>query len=248
MSKGVKSKVMIGLQMRFHPVVETVDKLIGNVGKIFHISFEFGLYRPGVTWRHKLVEGGGVLKELSSHLFDLCRHWVGEVSSITAVNKIIEPGREVEDYSLNLMEFESGAAGCLTSNYLDRRSYAIKGNIMGIQGQIEFQFSSYDPADSKVTLIQETRREIDIEIPPDIDQVYPGHLDSFKKEIDYFVNCIVSDTEPPISCYDGLKAIEIINASYESGRKGTKVNLPIEEFSPDDLASCFTLFDSKVEK
>ena len=54
--------------MRFHPVVETVDRLLSMIGKIYHIDFVFGLYRPDSNWRHGIREGGGVLKELSSHL------------------------------------------------------------------------------------------------------------------------------------------------------------------------------------
>ena len=242
LSQEAKTKFMAGFQMRFHPVVETVDSLLTRIGKPYHIDFVFGLYRPGPNWRHSIRESGGVLKELASHLVDLMIHWAGEISSITGVNKIIEKQREVEDYSINLIEFKNGASGFLFSSYLERRSHLIHGNIMGEKGQISFQFSSYDPADSRVFIITDKKKEIPIKIPEEIDEVYPGHLDSFKKETGYFIDCILNNREPKITCLDGYKAMEAVNASYESTRRGSKVKLPLIRFSRKHLGDCFKRF------
>jgi len=57
-------KVAVGFQMRFHPVIRKVDELLPRIGTLFHIDFVFGMNRPEVTWRHKSLQGGGVLKEL----------------------------------------------------------------------------------------------------------------------------------------------------------------------------------------
>lgn len=241
--RGAKSKIMVGFQMRFHPVVRTVDALLPRIGKIYHMDFVFGMYRPGDNWRNSLAQGGGVLKELSSHLFDLMSHWVGPVSSITGVNKIIDPNREIEDYSVNLLEFANGASGYLFSSYWERRSPAIHGNIMGTEGQVAFQFSSYDPAHSQVALyVGDGKQEIPIEIPGEIDRIYPGHLDSFQKEINHFVECILNDEQPLVSVVEGSAAIEIIDASYESTRIGTKVGLPLIGFDEGRLTQCFKRF------
>jgi len=238
--KKYNKKVMIGFQMQYHPVIGKVNKLIGEIGKIFHIYFKFGMYRPEITWKHKIIEKGGVLKELSSHLFDLSRSWLGELEYITAQNKIIQPGREVEDYSINLMEFKNGASGILISNYFDRDSRVIHGNILGTQGQIKFQFSSYDPLDSKVTLLTDDgKKEIKLNLPKDIDKIYPGHLDSFKKEIDFFIDSILHDKDTTFSCINGMKAIEIVDASYESQRVGEKISLPLKYFDTKNISECF---------
>ena len=108
LSRAARSKMMVGFQMRFHPVVTAVDRLLSRIGPIYHVDFNFSLYRPGVAWRHSLLQGGGVLKELSSHLFDLMQHWAGPVATIAGQNRIIEAGREVEDYSSNQLEFAGG--------------------------------------------------------------------------------------------------------------------------------------------
>jgi len=221
-------KVGVGFQMRFHPVIRKVDELLRRIGELFHLDFVFGMYRPEVTWRHQSLQGGGVLRELGSHLVDLAIHWAGDVSAVSAQNRIISAPRKVEDYSVNLLEFSSGATGYLSCNYFDRRSRAIFGNLIGSTGQIAWQFSSYDPQDSRVSLYTNSGKEealLDMPGENDIDVVYPGHLNSFAREIDHFVDCILNDKEPLAGPVEGSKAIEVIDASYKSTKKCERIEL-----------------------
>jgi len=218
------TKVAVGFQMRFHPVVLKVDELLPRIGEIFHVDFIFGMYRPEVTWRHQGVQEGGVLKELGSHLIDLGCHWAGDITAVYAQNRIISPPREVEDYSVNLFEFSGKATGYLWCNYFDRRGRSIVGNIIGSKGQISWQFSSYDPLDSRLTLYTDHgMEEIPIDIPDEIDAVYPGHLDSFRKEIDHFVYCVLNDEQPLTGTAEGLRAMLATDASYRSTRDQKRI-------------------------
>ncbi len=226
-SDAFPAKVGIGFQMRFHPVVQKIDQLLPKIGEIFHLDFVFGMYRPEITWRHQSIQQGGVLKELGSHLIDLACHWVGDITAVSACNRIISSSREVEDYSLNLFEFSDKATGYLCCNYYDRRGRAISGNIIGSTGQINWQFSPYEPNDSRLTLYTDADEEnIRIDIPDDIDVVYPGHLDSFLKEINHFVDCIINDKELLTGTAEGLKAMEITDASYRGVREHRRIELP----------------------
>lgn len=219
-------KVAVGFQMRFHPVIEKVDSLLPQIGDIFHLDFVFGMYRPEVTWRHSRLQGGGVLNELGSHLVDLACHWAGNISAVTAVNRIISSPREVEDYSVNLFEFAGGATGYLSCNYFDRRDRSIHGNILGSTGQINWQFSPYDPADSRVALhIHSHSREVPIDIPVEIDSVYPGHLDSFHKAIGHFVDCVFNGSTPLAGAAEGLRSMEVVDASYRSASEKARIEL-----------------------
>ena len=247
-AENYSKTVMVGFQMRFHPVIQKVDRLLPKIGRIFHLDFVFGMHRTEITWRHNISEGGGVLKELASHLFDLGCHWLGKYESIASYNRIIRPGREVEDYSINIFNFKNGAAGYLSTNYEDRRGRSIKGNLMGLDGQIEFQFSSYDPGDSQVTLyIDGENKQIPLDIPGEIDEVYPGHMDSFKKEIDEFTDCILNGKNPRTGCREGAYAIEIIDAAYESSRSREMIRLPLTEFNSSGISGCFKVFGNGKE-
>ena len=83
-------------------------------------------------------------------------------------------------------------------------------------------------------------------IPAEIDAVYPGHLDSFQREIDHFVDCILLDRQPLVTAEDGYRALEIIDASYESTRCGGQpIRLPLAGFDSARLAACFRPFAGK---
>lgn len=236
---------MVGFQMRFHPVINKVNELLPRIEPVFHLDWVFGMYRPEINWRHRILQSGGVMKELASHLFDLGYSWLGEYESIGSINKIIRRGREVEDYSVNIFRFRNGASGCLTTNYEDRRSRVIKGDLIGLEGQIEFQFSSYDPDDSRVFYYgnKGEKEEIAVDIPVEIDKVYPGHLDSFRREIDEFVSCIEGNGKPSVGCKEGAYALEVIDAAYESSRRREIVKLPLGEFDTVKLRDCFEPFE-----
>ncbi len=239
-------RVAVGFQMRLHPVIRKVDELLPRIGRLFHLDFTLGMYRPEIGWRHEILQRGGVLKELGSHLFDLGRYWAGEVSAITARNRIISSAREVEDYSVNLLEFSSGVSGYLCSNYHDRRSRSIFGHLMGTEGQIAWQFSPYETKDSRVVLFgNESKEEIPIEIPEEIDHVYPGHLDSFGRNIDHFVECIITDRQPEAGLVEGMTAVEIADASYESTRLQKRIELPLGDFDLTNIEKCFDRMDAR---
>jgi predicted dehydrogenase len=219
LAPDAKVKVMVGFQMRFHPVIEKVNELLKNTGKIYNVDFYFGMYRPEVTWRHKLDQGGGVLKELGSHLLDLSCMWLGDFTNISAVNRTFGAGREVEDFSQTVIEFQNGSFAGISCNYWDRRDRVIHGRIIAEKAQINFGFSPYEVSDSRITLFdQDGGHEVNINIPPepDIDKAYPGHLDSFKKEIDFFVDSVVNDKDLTWSVKAGLRSMAITNAAYRS--------------------------------
>ena len=121
-------------QIRSNPAVEAINKELHKIGKIFHIDMEFSMYRDEIKWKHKLIAGGGVLRELCGHMVDQAQDWLGKVKSVTANNKVVLPGREVEDFSVNLIEYESGATLLLSGNYFEQRGNIYEGRILGEKG------------------------------------------------------------------------------------------------------------------
>lgn len=232
-------RLMVGFQMRFHPVIEKIDQVVGAVGQIFHIDFTFPMFREGVAWRHHAEQGGGVFKEHGCHLVDLVRHWLGEVRTVTSETMIVVPGRQVEDHCVTVLRMESGATASIYTTYNDRREPAIFGLILGTHGQIEFVLSPYRPGLSSVKLMADGVTEFKIPIPEDPDPIYPGHLDSFRKEINHFVDAIKSGVPLIVDGTNGGKAIEVVIAAYESQRTGTKVSLPLNYDIPGPMNGWF---------
>ncbi len=254
MTRACKARgvtLMIGFQMRFHPVVRTVGEHLPNLGDIYHVNFNFGMYRPKMDWRNSLNQGGGALKELGSHLFDLCTLWVAPIAHLSCENNRVEPGREIEDHSIVLMRFANGATGYIYCGYEDRREPKICGVLMGRKGQINLTFSPYKTEDSAVRLIDETGtfvRDIPVSIPVDESPIYPGHCDSFLREIDHFVECIRNKEDPLVGGAEGRRSMEAVCAAYTAQRRGRKINLPPAQFEPGKLRECFPAFEAIQER
>jgi UDP-N-acetyl-2-amino-2-deoxyglucuronate dehydrogenase len=237
--------LMIGFQIRFHPVVRKVDEVVKRLGRLYHLDFEFPLYRPGFNWRHRRVMLGGVLKEAGIHLLDLACHWLGEVAYVSAETGVAEKRREVEDYAIVTLRFHSGAAARIYCSFFDRRPSVIKGNLLGERGQLLLSLSSYRPEDSRLTLLDDAGERaipLDMPWPENVDPIYPGYLNSFGQEIAYFVESVDTCFTPIIGGEVGRRAVEIALAAYESQRRGSKIPLPLKSFSTDDLDACFPQF------
>lgn len=246
LSRNSKCKTFVDFQLVYHPVIIRINELIKKIGRIYYIDLDYSMYRAEVKWKHKLEAGGGVLRELGGHFIDLLNLWLGEADSVTGFNRITNSKREVEDLSINIIEYSSGAVAKLTTHYLDRSKRTYQGKIFGEDGQIDFQFSSYDTSDSYV-LYYDAAGKVSSELgnTSDIEQdlVYPGFFDCFKKMVDAFIFSIEHNKSLEYSLENECKTMGIINASYESQRKRKIIKLPMHAFNISTLKECFkTLF------
>ena len=229
--------------MRFHPVVEAVDEHIADIGSIYAARFSYTQFRTSISWRHRLEQGGGVLKSQGVHAIDLALRWLGPVKTVSGETSIIHVGREVEDFALANLRFESGAIGEIYTAYTDRQPEDMRVALQGNLGKIEFCLSPYFPEKNGVWLqTGGERREIALRPPAVIDPVYPGLLDCSQRAIQHVVDHVLAEKPTHLAGDAGRKTIEIVLAAYESQRRGTKIALPLSSFELDTLADCFPRF------
>lgn len=244
--KNSDSIFYVDSQIRSHPVIRAVNEELDKIGKIIHIEMQYFMYRPDeMKWKHKLTAGGGALRELGGLMIDQACVWLGKPKSVTSNNRIINHEREVEDFSVNLIEFESGATLLLTNNFYTQNGPLYRGRIVGKKGQIDFTFSSYDIAHSKATLYineKETPLKFDIPDKDNINSIYPGFMDSFKKEIDMFVDCVLNNEKAEDTLTKEWYKQQVTSAAYVSSRTDNKVSLPLESFDVEILSESFRKF------
>ena len=240
-----KVLLMAYFNMRFHPVVNTIDGILAEIGPIYASRISYTQFRTAVSWRHKLVQGGGVLKSQGVHPIDLAMHWIGAVSTVSSETMIVHPEREVEDFALAMLRFQSGAVGEIYTCYTDRQEEVMVGDLQGVAGKISFAISPYKPELNKVILQRGNEREVvPLRQPDAIDPVYPGLLDGSKRTIDHFVRCVADRQPSALNGMLGRQSIEIVLAAYESQRRQSKIHLPLAEFDPSSLQTCFPHFNT----
>ena len=231
--------------MRFHPVVQAVDCLIDEIGSIYAARLSYTQFRSAVSWRHKLAQGGGVLKSQGVHAIDLLLGWLGRVKTVAGEMAIIHPAREVEDFALITLRFESGAVGEVYTAYTDRQPEAMTAQLQGTRGKISFRLSPYHPEMNQVHITRAGETEsVPLRNPDALDPVYPGLLDSSRRAVAHIVEGILAGRRSKMDGGAGRRSIEIVLAGYESQRNGTKVVLPLRSFDQASLADCFPRFDA----
>lgn len=107
-----------GYMWRYNGVNERVREVLrGRPLALVLGAFIGGL--PGTPWWRIKAQSGGQMVEQTTHIFDLARHFAGEVQEVSAVGALCAlrdaPGMETEDASVCNLRFASGAVGNIAS-------------------------------------------------------------------------------------------------------------------------------------
>ncbi|MHB1253887.1 MAG: Gfo/Idh/MocA family protein, partial [Candidatus Humimicrobiaceae bacterium] len=222
-----ENKVNLGVffNMRFHPVIESVNNRITEIGRILSISMSFQFNRKELGWRGSPDIGTGVLMELGTHAADLAMQWSGDIERVYAETGRFKCNSFCDDHVFVLCRFCNGSIGSFYNSYNDPSFYneqveGLIGQILGEEGKICFLLNSYDPYRNRVFMIKDNiQQEISIRDAKDNDIVYPGHMDSFGILINKFINSVLENKRFFPSGEDGLKTIEFVEKAYKNKLK-----------------------------
>ncbi len=217
--------VLVGFQLRYHPVLGQIKQLIksGELGKPYSFRAHWGEYLPGWhPWEDyrkgyaaRKDLGGGVVNTLC-HPLDYVRWLFGEVNALSAVTgHISNLELDVEDVAEVLMEFENGCLGSIHLDYFQRPpAHWLEVNCE--KGHIHWDNASGGAEIFKV----DTNQWKTFEPPAGFER-----NDLFLDEMRHFVNIIEGDAIPRVSLSDGVKALEITEAVHRSAHSHCRVQL-----------------------
>jgi predicted dehydrogenase len=211
---------------------------------------------------HADVSGGAALSDTGAHAIDLLTWLIG--SKVKRVVGIAQRLAMPESYTQNddtvwvLMEYETGAYGCVSCN---RFSPAVSQatELYGTEGTIFTATDATNPFQS-VPMAVFTNKDFSLEDLPDILRNYrwpqlfwvedhinrpmpkrwmpimpPREPNNYERMTQHFLECVIEDKEPLVSGEDGARAIEVMSAVYKSMETGAWVDLPLpadEEIIP----------------
>ena len=260
-AKRAKIKTMCAFNYRFVPAVRLAKKILeeGILGRIFHfrarylqdwiVSPEFPL-----VWRlRKEYAGSGPLGDLGSHIIDLARFLIGEITAVTGVMRTFieerplpeDPTKKgkvtVEDAFSATVEFENGAIGTLeASRFATGRKNYNNFEINCEKGSIEFNLERLN--ELRVYVVEPDERkylegwhEIIVTDPahPFIEYYWPpGHIlgweHTFVNELHHFLDCVVNDKDvgPYGATFeDGYRCAVICDAILKAAEEGRRVTV-----------------------
>jgi predicted dehydrogenase len=224
---------------RYHPVVRQMKKLIdeGVLGRIVGCegrcaAGRLGRYIQGnAGWMLvKALSGGGPMYNLGVHWIDLYR-WLlaDEVVEVMGKNIHVDQTYDIEDNSFAILTFSRGTVLSLDISYTVPDSYpfgrdlflALRGTAgvlswsPSFEGLKEHLFVCSDSSE----YAESPRRHIDFELQPQ-----PGYAGIMGvRFLSGLVRSIRTATSPEITGHDGLKALEVVEAIYQSASSSRTV-------------------------
>lgn len=252
---GVRTK--LGFTFRYSPAVRQLQRWIadGTLGEIFHIhGLEQNSQFLDPHYPLRQVPQGADFATLipssvvgyGSHLLDLVRWCAGEYTSVIGSMKNFVPERvvrgygeglqriEVEDGTVALAEFASGAQGMLQTSYIavgnypgvELRVYGSKGaavaRLVEENGIAEtLRFATPDQVEFRDVTLPESA------YPPGTTLHTPWPELYYRNLVRHFVDEILDDTPEECTFYDGAKSQEVVNAIVRSHQERRWVDLPL---------------------
>ncbi|WP_206918140.1 Gfo/Idh/MocA family protein [Alicyclobacillus suci] len=220
-------------QNRFQTSWMRLKKLLQKkvAGEVLHAQVDSFWWRGhryyDLWWRGTWEkEGGGCTLNHAVHHIDALQWMMGLPTEVSAVmSNVAHDNAEVEDISMALLRFESGAVGQITSSVVHH----------GQQQQLAFQcekaklatpWDVYASA-SKENGFPERDTQMEAKIQLEYDNlpetVYEGHAG----QIENVLSAIEGKEALLVDGEEGRKTLELIVAIYKSASTGQTVRLPI---------------------
>jgi len=221
------SKILVGFQFRYHPTLNKARELIQSdaLGKILTVHVHWGEYlpqwHPWEDYRQSYAAradlGGGVIVTLT-HPLDYLRFLLGDVASLWSFNEHLSALElDVEDFAEIGLKFSNGAVGGVHINYFQRPGVH-KLEIVGMDGTMR-----WDNADGILHLFKMPApfgSYSDLPPAPVTESFSPP--DGFERnqlfiaQTKHFIDIVRGNAQPICTLTDGVRALQMALAAYES--------------------------------
>jgi len=230
------SKILVGFQFRYHPTLIKARELIRSnaLGKILTVHAHWGEYlpqwHPWEDYRQSYAArtdlGGGVAVTLT-HPLDYLRYLLGDVESLWSFNAHVSPLEiDVEDVAEIGMKFTNGAVGGVHVNYFQRPPVH-RLEIVGTSGTLR-----WDNADGILHLYKSPAvfGSFSDQPPAPVMETFspPEGFERnqlFVAQTRHFIEVARGESEPICILDDGVQALRLALAAYESQETGRRVQM-----------------------
>jgi predicted dehydrogenase len=240
-------QLMVAYNYRYRADVRWIRRVVesGQLGNVYHVYAawrrETGI--PGSGWfGNKQMAGGGALIDLGVHVLDLTM-WLLGFPAVTTVSgdthSLFGPrglktwGRragqpatmtfDVDDGAVGFIRFANGANAVLEATWAEHRQPKddlIHLELQGTNGTVVLNIANYSLEDT-LRFYTEIEGE-PVTIIPTIRVSGPQGHEALVIDA---IRSLVEHTPPPSDGFQGLAAVQVLQAMYESARSGHEVEL-----------------------
>lgn len=211
-------QLMTAYRLHFDPIsLEVLSRVRkGDIGELRYFESSFSMQaRPGgIRTRH--ATGGGTLYDIGIYCINAARVLFGsEPQQVFAYSISGERSGmpEVDDTTSVVMRFAEGRLATFTTSFDagDVSSYRIVGTKGSILVEPAYEYA--EPLTYTLTVGTRTQKK------------EGKKVDQFAAELLYFSDCIRDNRKPEPSGEEGAWDVRIIDALYESARRGEPISL-----------------------
>jgi UDP-N-acetyl-2-amino-2-deoxyglucuronate dehydrogenase len=233
---GVRLGVIF--QSRCLPAVALLKRAIddGCLGRLLVVDAYVKWYREpayyeAARWRGTwALDGGGALINQAIHTVDLLQHLAGPVEWVFGhAQRQRHSGIEAEDTAVAVTHFRSGAMGVIEASTALKPGASRRVELHGERGSVtlegndirEWHVEGASDIETQLAAIGERDRSDGASDPTRLD--IAGH----RQQIEDFVDAVRSGRAPMVDGVEGLRALAVVLAVYQSSREGRPV--PVAE-------------------
>ena len=179
----------------------------------------------GSRWRGtRALDGGGALINQGIHTIDLLIWLLGPVRRVLADSATLLHRIEVEDTTLAVLEFESGARASFEATTAAYPGYPRRVELTTTEGTVVLEHDRVIAASLR-TPVEGLLPEADPDTNRSASSPVVSDVRGHRRLIEDFVAAIRDGRDPLCSGAEGRRSVAVVEAIYESARKGCAVEL-----------------------
>ena len=212
-------KLGVAYFRRFYPRYRMAQEMLkkGEFGQIILVRMTyFSWFNPSEDdpkyWRViPEKSGGGPISDMGTHMIDVLVGLFDMPISVYAKAETLTHQYKVEDSVSIIMKLENGAHVVATLNW-NSKTWSHEFEIIGTEAKVKW--CPYDGPKIVKTVGKEIN-EIDM----------PNHDNVHYPLIEDFVSSVLEERAPLVTAEEALKTTKVVDAIYESAKKGREISL-----------------------
>jgi predicted dehydrogenase len=242
-ARAAGTLLSVGYNQRYFAALKAVRDFVqsGEIGRLSHVrayAGHVGLAEFKAPWMYDAaVMGGGALMDNGTHLVDLVRYVMGDATEVygQALHRVWE--LDVEDEAMVLLRNGDGVSASIEASWDEWRGYRFHIEAYGSRGMAR---AYYAPMMATIVRMDRPGGKRSVER-----RFFPGSIlreklrgwqstavQTFLEEFDDFAAAVAGQQGSGriALAADGLRAVQIAHAVYNSSRTGNRVFLdPVPE-------------------
>ncbi|WJS87473.1 Gfo/Idh/MocA family oxidoreductase [Paracoccus sp. TOH] len=166
-----------------------------------------------------------IIQDLGIHILDVARALFGDVATLSATTRRMNPAIRGEDVATMLLEHESGATSVVDCSYATRRMpETFPETLLEIDGD-----TGTLRLDAGYRLLIQTKAEEVRDVAPPVlpwaERPWHNIQESVQIIQQHFVDCLRAGVQPETSGHDNLKTLALVEAAYRSAADRSRIDM-----------------------